>query len=168
MEKISWKKRKMDGSDLHGQNLEWGDFTAISFRSADFKKANLVNSRFRECDFTGADFRGANLRGADLRGCILCYADFREADIRLCALENADLTQAKMDETTQGYAMRCPETGAFVAYKKCVYDRIVQLLIPADAKRSSATGRPAAVTRQRFSRLKALTVGRSLTRHGLW
>ena len=62
MEKISWKKRKMDGSDLHGQNLEWGDFTAISFRSADFKKANLVNSRFRECDFTGADFRGANLR----------------------------------------------------------------------------------------------------------
>ena len=140
MEKIRWKKRKMDGSDLHGQNLEWGDFTATSFRSADFKKANLVNSRFRECDFTGADFRGANLRGADLRGCILCYADFREADIRLCALENADLTQAKMDETTQGYAMRCPETGAFVAYKKCVYDRIVQLLIPADAKRSSATG----------------------------
>ena len=33
-----------------------------------------------------------------------------------------------------------PGTGAFVAYKECVYDRIVQLLIPADAKRSSATG----------------------------
>lgn len=45
-----------------------------------------------------------------------------------------------MDETTLGYRMRCPEKGAFVAYKKCVYDRIVQLLVPADAKRSSATG----------------------------
>lgn len=32
-----------------------------------------------------------------------------------------------------------PETGAFLGYKKCVNDRMVQLLIPADAKRTSAT-----------------------------
>ena len=92
------------------------------------------------CDLEGAKFCGADLQGADLRGCSLKNADFRGADIRLSTLENADLTGARMDETTVGYPMRCPEKGAFVAYKKCVYDRIVQLLVPADAKRSSATG----------------------------
>lgn len=139
-DKKEWKEKDMSGRDFRGWNLQWGDFTRVLFRDSDFRGASISNARFRECDFSGADFRGAKLRGADLRGCILRGADFREADIRLCTLENADLTDVRMDESTQGYVMRCPETGAFIAYKKCVYDRIVMLLVPADAKRSSATG----------------------------
>lgn len=139
-EKTVWKERQMDGADLNGQSLEWGEFTSVSFRDADFTECRLLNSRFQDCDLEGAKFCSADLRGADLRGCNLRNADFRGADIRLATLENADLTGACMDETTLGYRMCCPEKGAFVAYKKCVYDRIVQLLVPADAKRSSATG----------------------------
>lgn len=135
-----WKEKDMSGRDFRGWNLEWGNFTHVLFRGSDFQGASMSNARFRECDFSGADFRGAKLRGADFRGCILREADFREADIRLCTLENADLTDVRMDETTLGFVMRCPETGAFIAYKKCVYDRIVMLFVPADAKRSSATG----------------------------
>lgn len=139
-EKTVWKERQMDGADLNGQSLEWGEFTSVSFRDADFTECRLSNSRFQDCDLEGAKFCSADLRGADLRGCNLRNADFRGADIRFATLENADLTGACMDETTLGYRMRCPEKGAFVAYKKCVYDRIVQLLVPVDAKRSSATG----------------------------
>lgn len=139
-EKTVWKERKMDGADLNGQSLEWGEFISVSFRDADFTECRLSNSRFQDCDLEGAKFCSADLRGADLRECNLRNADFRGADIRLATLENADLTGACMDETTLGYRMRCPEKGAFVAYKKCVYDRILQLLVPADAKRSSATG----------------------------
>lgn len=135
-----WKERQMDGADLNGQSLEWGEFTSVSFRDADFTECRLSNSRFQNCDLEGAKFCSADLRAADLRGCNLRNADFRGADIRLATLENADLTGACMDDTTLGYRMRCPEKGAFVAYKKCVYDRIVQLLVPTDAKRSSATG----------------------------
>lgn len=138
--KTVWKEMQMEGADLSGRMLEWGEFTSVSFRNADFTGCRLSNSRFRDCDLEGARFCGADLRGADLRGCSLRNTDFRGADIRLATLENADLTGARMDETTLGYPMRCPEQGAFVAYKKCVYDRIVQLLVPADAKRSSATG----------------------------
>lgn len=139
-DKKEWKEKDMSGRDLRGWNLEWGDFWRVLFRHSDFRGCSISNARFRECDFSGADFRGAKLRGADLRGCILRGADFREADIRLCTLENADLAEVRMDESTLGFVMRCPETGAFIAYKKCVYDRIVTLLVPADAKRSSATG----------------------------
>ena len=57
----------------------------------------------------------ANLRGANLRG-----ADLWGADLH-CPIA-------------------CPDTGSFTAFKKA-NNLIVELLIPADAKRSSATSR---------------------------
>ena len=38
------------------------------------------------------------------------------------------------------YPLQCPESGEYTAYKK-VNGKIVKLIIPADAKRSSATSR---------------------------
>ncbi len=40
---------------------------------------------------------------------------------------------------TKWFRLHCPEKGAFLAYKKCVNDRMVQLLVPEDARRTSAT-----------------------------
>jgi len=82
---------------------------------------------------TGAyvpNLRGANLRGADLRGANLRGANLRGADLR-----DANLCDAN------GIHLNCPESGSFTAFKKCRDNLIVELLIPADAKRSSATGR---------------------------
>ena len=41
---------------------------------------------------------------------------------------------------TAFYPLQCPESGSYTAYKKA-NGRIVKLLIPEDAKRSSATSR---------------------------
>lgn len=76
------------------------------------------------------DGERANLRSANLSGANLCDAD-------LC---NADLSGVYYDENTAFYAMACPEKGAFIGFKKAA-DLIVELLIPEDAKRSSATSR---------------------------
>lgn len=79
-----------------------------------------------------ADLSGADLSGADLSRADLSRADLREA-------KNVPLIS---------YA--CPDTGAFVGFKKArlyssdetkIQDVIVELEIPADARRSSATGR---------------------------
>ena len=59
---------------------------------------------------------------ADLRGADLCSAD-------LCGAENAPFIP-----------MTCPDSGSFTAWKKA-HGQIVKLLIPEDARRSSATGR---------------------------
>ncbi|MDE6937837.1 MAG: pentapeptide repeat-containing protein, partial [Lachnospiraceae bacterium] len=57
------------------------------------------------------------------------------------------------DERTQWFRMHCPEKGAILGYKKCVNDRLVQLLIPTDAKRTSAT-----LPSCRCSKAKVLTI----------
>jgi hypothetical protein len=51
------------------------------------------------------------------------------------------LREIKTNYLTIGFSISCPETGAFEAWKKCKEGVIVHLLIPAEAKRSSATTR---------------------------
>ena len=53
-------------------------------------------------------------------------------------LRDADLRDAK---NVPFIPMTCPDTGAFVGWKKASCGEIIKLLIPEDAKRSSATGR---------------------------
>ena len=78
----------------------------------------------------------ANLSGIDLRG-----ADLRGINLRGANLSGADLIDAIIDHTTIGVTMACPERESFHAWKKCKDNVLVKLLIPADARRSSATTR---------------------------
>ena len=89
-----------------------------------------------------ADLREANLRGANLRGADLRFANLRGADLRGADLSEANLRFAKLREAKNVpyIPMVCPEEGSFIGYKKAS-DKIVKLLIPENAKRSSATTR---------------------------
>lgn len=92
-------------------------------------------------DGVRANLREANLWGADLSG-----ANLREADLSEANLSGADLRGAKGTDTvitnegTAFFRLQCPEAGAYTAYKKA-HGLIVELEIPADALRSSATSR---------------------------
>ncbi len=70
----------------------------------------------------------------------LSDADLRRADLRRADLSGADLSGVYYNELTACFALACPEKGAFTGYKKAG-GRIVELLIPETAKRSSATSR---------------------------
>ena len=83
-----------------------------------------------------ANLRDADLRGADLRGADLRDADLRDADLR--GAKNLDKLVWNM--YTAFYPLQCPERGVYTAYKKAD-GKIVELIIPDDAKRSSATSR---------------------------
>ena len=109
-----WEEMK---ADLCGANLRNADL-----RYADFRYANLRNADLRYADLCGADLRYADLRNADLRGVNLRYAD-------LCGAVNVPFIP---------YA--CPDFGMFIGYKKAS-GYIVELEIPEDAKRLSATTR---------------------------
>ena len=61
-----------------------------------------------------------------------------EADLRGADLREADLREAK---NIPFIPLVCPSDGSFTAWKKCQGSIIVKLLIPEDAKRSSATTR---------------------------
>ena len=106
------------------------------------KENNTIKDTLCEANLYGADLRGANLYGANLREADLCEANLCEANLCEANLYGADLRGANLREAdhNEGTAFllsQCPD-GAFIGYKKAS-SHIVKLLVPEDAKRSSAT-----------------------------
>ena len=100
----------------------------------ELKKIIEKHEKWLKCQEGGerANLRGANLRGANLCDANLCGANLCGADLR-----GADLYGAK---NAPFIPMTCPDSGSFTAWKKA-HGHIVKLLIPEDARRSSASGR---------------------------
>lgn len=94
-----------------------------------------------------ADLRFANLRDADLSGADLSFANLSDADLR-----GASMDQMIWDIHTVFYPLQCPDSGSYIGYKKAS-GLVVELEIPADARRSSATSRKC-----RASKAKVLSI----------
>ncbi len=152
LKEILGRHRKWLSKEEGGEMADLGDANLFGadLRGADLGGANLCGADLGGANLSGADLCDANLRGADLRGADLCDANLCDAnlsDADLCDanLSNADLRHAnlcdvKYNEKTAFFALTCPEEGAFIGFKKAG-GKIVKLLIPEDAKRSSATSR---------------------------
>ena len=102
----------------------------ITVNGTEYDVKPLAN--LRGADLRGADLREANLRGADLRGADLYGADLYGANLR--GAKNLSPLVAAQTSVV-------PEEGELTGWKKCRSDVLVKLRIPADAKRSNATGR---------------------------
>jgi hypothetical protein len=137
------------GAYLQGADLQGAYLRGAYLQGADLQGAYLQGAYLRGADLQGADLQGAYLRGADLqgaylqgaylRGAYLQGADLQGADLRGADLRGADLRGAKNTEWVDAITKIVPD-GDIIGWKKC-NEGIVQLLIPADAKRSNATGR---------------------------
>ena len=144
-------------ADLRGANLR-----DANLRCANLRNANLFGANLRGANLSDANLRNADLRNADLRNADLCRADLSNADLRCADLRNADLCRADLCEAsidqmmwniyTVFYPLQCPESGSYIGYKKAS-GLVVELEIPADARRSSATSRKC-----RASKAKVLSI----------
>ena len=114
-------------------------------RGANLYGANLCGADLRGADLRGANLRGANLREADLYGANLCGANLCGANLRGAYLRGA--------KNIPFIPLVCPEKGSFTAFKKCG-SYIIELLIPQDAKRCSATTRKC---RASYAKVVAIT-----------
>ena len=119
------------GAYLGGADLRCANLGCANLRGADLRGADLRCAYLRCANLGGADLRCANLRGANLRGAYLGGADLRCAN-----LGGAYLGGAK---EIPFIPFACPSDGAFIGWKK-VRNCLVQLEIPEDARRQSATG----------------------------
>ena len=150
----------MDLKKILDEHLLWLNGEGGS--RADLRGANLFGANLRGADLFGANLFGANLSDADLRGADLSCADLRGANLfganLSCAnLRGADLSGASMDQMiwdihTGFYPLQCPDSGSYIGYKKAS-GLVVELEIPADARRSSATSRKC-----RASKAKVLSI----------
>ena len=130
------------GANLSGANLSGSDLRRSDLRGADLREANLSGTDLRWSDLRGADLSEANLSGTDLRWADLRWADLSGIDLCWANLSGTDLRWVQHIESAQNlfYPLTCPEKGEYTAFKKAG-GKIVELRIPADAKRLSATGR---------------------------
>lgn len=142
-----WILEDIDGwgdmrADLRGVNFQGANLYAVDLYGAILQGADLRGANLYRANLQGANLRGANLQEADLREAILQEADLREAELQGANLYGANLHGAELQGAYNipFVPMACPDTGTFVAWKKA-NGCIVKLEIPADARRSSATGR---------------------------
>ena len=146
----------LDGADLRDANLNGADLRSADLRSANLWYADLRGADLRDASLGCADLGYADLGGANLSGADLEYADLRDADLRGADLGHANLYGADFSGADLGganlwstdlscvknifFPMACPEKGSFIAFKKAgCY--IIELFIPSNAKRCSATSR---------------------------
>ena len=147
----------LNGEGGSRANLSNADLFGADLRGANLSNANLFGANLRNADLRDADLRCANLSNADLRGANLSNADLCGANLSGANLSNADLCGASIDQMmwniyTVFYPLQCPESGSYIGYKKAS-GLVVELEIPADARRSSATSRKC-----RASKAKVLSI----------
>ena len=88
-----------------------------------------------------ADLSGANLSGANLTRANLSGANLSGADLYRANLTGANLSGAKNIPAGTRERLTITPDGAFTAHKKLANGAIGTMTIPADARRSNATGR---------------------------
>ena len=131
-------------ANLEGANLSGADLRDANLESDDLSGADLRDANLNDADLTYTDLKSANLWGADLWSADFSGADLRGADLRYAILEGANLSGADLCDAKINFSIACPEKGSFIAFKKAginYNNYIVELLIPEDARRCSATSR---------------------------
>lgn len=131
-----------------------------SFKCATFNRMIVSMTSFWYCDFSGLYATNFSFKLCSFYNCDFSYSALSSANFTECSFTNCTFKGAKLPEHFQPgrmtncknvpyVPMACPEEGWFIGYKMAasqpdnhgISDRIVTLLIPEDAKRSSAGGR---------------------------
>ena len=129
------------GADLGGANLWYADLRGADLRDANLGCADLGYANLSGANLSGANLDGADLKSTDLRGTNLGHVNLWSADLSGADLSGANLWSADLSCVKNiFFPMACPEKGSFIAFKKAgCY--IIELFIPSNAKRCSATSR---------------------------
>ncbi len=153
----------------------------VNFKQADFRDADLSGIVFTRCFFSGVDFTGANLSNTVFEWCYLHHsrirphridgAIFRDVQFPFSSFVRQDFKDVVFftdcDFTNTDFVtcenhpyipLACPSDGAFTGWKKVTdcedgISCLVELRIPATAKRCSATSRKCRCDKARVVRI---------------
>ena len=174
---------KLNNLTLNGKNFEKCLFSTIvncTFNECEFDECTFDNAFISECNFndtsiecsdlTDASFIECEFKQSSLNSSKLYCADFSQCTLEDTSLHDANCTNAafrecnfnamKYNECTCNFALNCPEKGSFTAFKKAYLNdgtpAIVELRVPSDALRSSATTRKCRVSKAKVVSITSL------------
>lgn len=129
-----------------------------SFDNTSIEYSDLTDATFIECTFKQSSLNNSKLYCADLSQCTLNDTSLHDANCTNAAFRECNFNAMKYDECTCNFALNCPEKGSFTAFKKAYLNdgtlAIVELRVPADALRSSATTRKCRVSKAKRRNLR--------------
>ncbi|MBQ0041666.1 MAG: pentapeptide repeat-containing protein [Clostridiales bacterium] len=154
LHEVTFKDIDLSGWDMSNMNLRRATFDNCNLNGTDFSESMMDHVAFYDCDIKNMKLNKCMVRGASFRGNDMEGVDLSGANIYAAVLEDAtNQDKVIIDDDTRWYKMRCPEEGPFIAWKCCTELRVVQMLVPADAKRCMAT-----METGRVSKVKVLSI----------
>jgi hypothetical protein len=155
------------GAIFWGADLSEANLFDVNLSGADLSKAILCGANLFGSNFSGAllyktNLWGANLQAAKFYGTDFSKSDFYKANLYGTNLSNSVIRDAMFIEVDNMpyIPMACPDTGSFIAWKKAG-GYIVKLLIPDDAKRSSANGRKCRANKAKVLEIQDIDGGKA-------
>lgn len=137
---INFNNIDLSGADLRGTDLRHVNLSYTDLSNTNLSGANLVGVNLSRANLSRANLSHTNLSEANLKGAYLSHTDLSGANLKDAELSGAILNKVRYDHKTAFFAIQCPEKGSFIGYKKAK-NKIIELLILEDSKRSSATSR---------------------------
>lgn len=133
-------------SFLHYTNLKRVKFIRCTLRFTSFRYAELEGALFEKSVLEHTKFDSANLNGSYFKNSCkkLDKVSLLGANISGANVQDVDLSTVMVDNKTIGYWPVMPE-GDIIAWK-WASPCLIKLLVPSDAKRSSATSRKCRVS----------------------
>ena len=129
---------RLDGANLSGANLDGANLYSAYLREANLGGANLGGANLGGVNLYSAYLREANLGGVNLGGAYLGRVNLGGA--YLCGANLSGVNLGCVSDVPY-IPLACPSDGAFIGWKKLKGKYLIKLLIPEDAKRTSATSR---------------------------
>lgn len=162
-ERLILKGEDLSGYHLPNANLSKSHLIGVNFNWSYLRGSDLSNAYIENVNFSHSDLRDVNLSNSAIARSNFNLTDIRNSDLSNAILysdsfygamlNEANLTNVRAGIDNQYYYMRCPESGSYVGYKKCMNSRIVKLEIMEDSLRSSSTSNTC-----RASKVKVLDI----------
>lgn len=157
-ERLDLSRRFIHDVDLSGEDLSNIDFSCTRFERVNLENTNFDGDDVSRCFFVDCPMHGVKITNADasdasFRSLDLSDADFSGTNVYYAAFEFSNLEGIKTNEKTKWFGDAVPKEGAFICWKVGAENRVIQMLVPADAKRTCTTSEAG-----RAERVKVLSI----------
>lgn len=119
-------------------DCKFNELNNINFMFSRITRCIFLNRTIVNCNFLLVNLEYCNLIDLIIEGCNFKKCNISNTKLIESSIRNTKFSNTKTNSGTYGFNLSCPEEGSFIAYKK-VNNHLIKLLIPSDAKRSSAT-----------------------------
>ena len=160
--------------------FDWSTFDTVCANNATFYGCVFKGAKFIKCSMRGISFLNCSFLNCTFESCDFSYANMRDTGFTATRFLDCDFYSANLPETFAPRSLEycknvpyipmvCPEEGEFIGYKKAWinyhgfrYYVIVTLCIPADARRSSGTGRKCRCDKAIVEKMEWVSAGPSI------